>query len=173
LDDLTSYELGTITLRKSLVNVNGIWANVLEILEPLALAKEQTILQFIEPDCILSADPNSLYQMFENLLSNAIKYSPKGAQIHIVLKKTISSARRECVNFAIRDEGPGFSDNDKQKMFGMFQKLSATPTAGESSHGVGLAIVKQTVEAHGGMIIVESTLGTGATFCVELPKNVE
>ena len=73
----------------------------------------------------------------------------------------------------MKDHGPGFSNEDKEKMFGMFQKLSAEPTAGESSHGVGLAIVKQIVDAHGGSVSVESTLGAGSTFIVELPLQSE
>jgi signal transduction histidine kinase len=174
--DSAAIELGALTLRKSLVNASSVWASVYENLEPLALAKGQTITQAIEPHCVLSADPNSLHQVFENLLSNAIKYSPQGASIHVSLAHCDTSfqhKKQRIQRFSVKDQGPGVSDEDKEKMFGMFQKLSAEPTAGESSHGVGLAIVKQIVDAHGGSISVESTLGTGSTFIVELPLQSE
>ena len=65
---------------------------------------------------------------------------------------------------SVKDQGPGLSDEDKQKVFGKMQRLSAKPTAGEHSTGLGLFIVKQLVEAHGGEVGVESIHGEGATF---------
>jgi signal transduction histidine kinase len=77
------------------------------------------------------------------------------------------------VRFEIQDEGPGLTDEDKQKLFGFFQRLSARPTGGESSHGVGLAITKRVVDLHNGKIWAESELGKGTTFIVELPRNTD
>jgi two-component system, sensor histidine kinase and response regulator len=172
--DSAAIELGSLILRKNLVNASSVWSGVHETLRQNALVKEQTIVTSFPANCILSADPERLHQVFENLLSNAIKYSPKGSQIHVTLKNRTLADEREYIHFSVRDQGPGISDEDKAKMFGMFQKLSAEPTGGETSHGVGLAIVKQIVDAHSGQIRVQSTLGEGATFIVELPlKSVE
>jgi signal transduction histidine kinase len=74
------------------------------------------------------------------------------------------------VQFSVSDEGQGLSDADKTKLFGQFQRLSARPTSGESSTGLGLSIVKNIVELHGGKVWAESAgKGKGATFFVELP----
>jgi two-component system, sensor histidine kinase and response regulator len=70
----------------------------------------------------------------------------------------------------IQDEGPGISQDDMKKLFGKFARLSARPTGGEHSTGLGLSIVKKMVEAMNGNVWCESELGKGATFIVELPK---
>ena len=72
----------------------------------------------------------------------------------------------------MRDEGPGLTDEDKGRLFGKFQRLSARPTGGESSTGLGLSIVKQLVELHAGRVWAESDgPGAGARFHVELPAK--
>jgi signal transduction histidine kinase len=109
-----------------------------------------------------------MHQVLENFTSNAIKYSPPGTSI---IARVLASA--DTVRFEVQDEGPGLSDEDKQKLFGFFQRLSARPTGGESSHGVGLAITKRVVDLHNGKIWAESELGKGTTFIVEIPKNQE
>jgi signal transduction histidine kinase len=69
----------------------------------------------------------------------------------------------------VQDEGAGLSEEDKAKLFGKFARLSARPTGGEHSTGLGLSIVKKLVEAMNGRVWCESELGKGATFTVELP----
>jgi signal transduction histidine kinase/ligand-binding sensor domain-containing protein len=73
------------------------------------------------------------------------------------------------VRVVVRDEGPGLSSDDKAKLFGKFARLSARPTGGESSTGLGLSIVKRMVETMNGVVWCESTLGEGAIFAVEFP----
>ena len=70
----------------------------------------------------------------------------------------------------VRDEGPGLSPDDMTKLFGKFARLSARPTGGEHSTGLGLSIVKKMVEAMNGKVWCESEFGKGATFIVELPS---
>jgi signal transduction histidine kinase len=118
------------------------------------------------PDCLF--DPNRISQVVDNLLSNAIKFSYPGSKIFVSLRRRDSRNGRAAV-ISVRDEGPGISAEDQAKLFGEFQKLSARPTAGEKSIGLGLSIVKKIVEAHNGTITVDSTPGCGATFHVVLP----
>jgi len=81
------------------------------------------------------------------------------------MQKSASLVRCE-----VQDEGPGLSPQDQQRLFGKFARLSAKPTGGEHSTGLGLSIVKKTVEAMNGKVWCESELGRGATFSVELPS---
>jgi PAS domain S-box-containing protein len=114
----------------------------------------------------IAADPNALRQVLENLISNALKYSPLGASIWI---RVSTQASWQLVRIEVQDEGPGISDKDKARMFKKFERLSARPTGGESSTGLGLNIAKKLTEAMDGQLWCESELGKGATFVVELP----
>ena len=140
--------------------VRGVTANY----EAKAKAKQQQ-LSFMEEQgpLVAMADPHSTIQIFNNLLSNAIKYSPIGKRIDIRLRRNNGMIRCE-----VRDQGPGLNKDDLQKMFGKFAKLSAKPTGGEPSTGLGLSIVKKMVDAAGGNVWCESEPGKGSTFVVEL-----
>lgn len=113
-----------------------------------------------------SFDANRLGQVIDNLLSNAIKYSPSGKEIYIWLEQKGGQAK-----FSVRDQGPGISPEDQDKLFKHFQKLNAKPTGNEPSHGLGLAIAKKMVEAHKGKIRVDSHPGSGATFSFAIPME--
>lgn len=137
------------------------------------------------PDQIINADPQLLHQVLDNLLSNAVKYSPQGKHVWLRLKKfttheeqplpEIPSGVRPSMRLQtylrleVQDEGPGLSAEDKGKLFGKFSRLSARPTGGEHSTGLGLSIVKKMVEAMNGKVWCESESGNGAMFIMELP----
>jgi signal transduction histidine kinase len=104
-------------------------------------------------------------QIFENLLSNAVKFSPAYKHIYVQVQEMA-----EQIQISIEDEGPGFSTEDLTKLFGKFQKLSARPTGGETSTGLGLSIVKKYVEAMQGSIRCESNQGHGAKFVLTFGK---
>lgn len=110
----------------------------------------------------LYSDQNITQQVLDNLISNAIKYSPTEKNVYICLKTQANKVRCE-----IRDEGPGLSKADQEKLFGKFTRLSTKPTGGEHSTGLGLFIVKKLVTALQGEVWCESELGQGATFIVE------
>jgi signal transduction histidine kinase len=110
------------------------------------------------------ADYDGVYHVLDNLYSNAVKYSPLGTTIAVRV-----STHADRVRMSVQDHGPGLSDEDKGKLFGKFARLSARPTGGEHSTGLGLSIVKKMVELMQGRVWCESELGKGATFIVELP----
>jgi signal transduction histidine kinase len=114
------------------------------------------------------ADEQALLQVLDNLVSNAVKYSPHGKNVFVRVKSGLSAV---CVE--VEDEGPGLSAEDQSKLFGKFARLSAQPTGGEHSTGLGLSIVKKMVEAMNGKVWCESELGKGARFIVELPAAVK
>jgi len=115
---------------------------------------------------LVQADGAALNQVLDNLLSNAIKFSPPGKQIHL----TVCSPGARYVECQVQDEGPGFTENDKVRMFRRYGRLSARPTGGEPSTGLGLSIVKKLVLAMHGELACESTPGNGATFAFRLPR---
>lgn len=110
-------------------------------------------------------DRQYLLQVIENLLSNAIKFSPPGKAIFLNLWVHEGKA-----HIGIKDEGPGISTEDQKKLFHKFQQLSAKPTAGESSTGLGLSIVKKYTELMKGNVWCESEPGKGAKFVVTFKK---
>jgi two-component system, sensor histidine kinase and response regulator len=117
---------------------------------------------------LVQADSAALNQVLDNLLSNAIKFSPPGKQIRL----TVCPPGARYVECQVQDEGPGFSENDKTRMFRRYGRLSARPTGGEPSTGLGLSIVKKLVLAMHGELACESTPGNGATFAFRLPRVV-
>ena len=104
--------------------------------------------------------------MFDNLLSNALKFSPAGKKVQVIIRP--EGDRAECT---VRDEGPGFTVEDKARMFRRYQRLSARPTDGEPSTGLGLSIVRKLVLAMKGELACESAPGEGAAFTIRLPVN--
>jgi signal transduction histidine kinase len=144
-----------------------------------AEAKKITIHFLPEiPSALVLADEQAVMQIMDNLLSNAVKYSPQGKNIFIRITNGIVEATSkrvpqasQSICLAVQDEGPGLSDDDKTKLFSKFARLSARPTGGEHSTGLGLSIVKKMVEALNGRVWCESELGKGATFIVELPAT--
>lgn len=147
----------------------------------IAANKKGIVLLFDAPPALfVCLDTALMLQILDNLISNAIKFSPKGAPIsvRVFLREPqtqrieshsyIEQAHCKCV-FEVSDKGPGLTEDDKKKMFGKFMKLSARPTGGEHSTGLGLSIVKTLVQLLDGSIRCESELGEGTTFIVELP----
>ncbi|MEO7992604.1 MAG: HAMP domain-containing sensor histidine kinase, partial [Chryseolinea sp.] len=111
-------------------------------------------------------DTTLLKRILDNIISNAIKFSHPNTHVFITVQGTEKS-----VSIAVRDQGPGISNEDQLKMFKKFQKLSARPTSGESSNGLGLVIVKHAVERLQGEISVQSSLGNGTEFVVQFNKK--
>jgi signal transduction histidine kinase len=127
--------------------------------------KKKIAIEFASSDEIFAkADASALLQVLDNLISNAVKFSKAGASVSV----SVTSAR-DRVAISVVDRGPGISAADQQKLFRRFTKLTARPTGGESSNGLGLSIVKRLVDAMQGTIVCESELGKGATFRVSLP----
>ncbi len=111
-------------------------------------------------------DSNLLSRILDNLLSNAVKFSP----LNEVIKFSVRTEKDHLI-FEVEDHGIGINEHEKSKLFQKFQKLSARPTAGESSTGLGLSIVKTLVIHLKGRVEVESVVGEGSIFRVILPKK--
>lgn len=163
--DINAIETGNVKINLAEIEVVALARRMMNEYAERALAKNLA-LHFSASDEEISAyaDANIVMEILDNLISNAVKYSPQGCNIYVHLTRQAAN-----VHIAVQDEGPGLSDDDKAKLFGKFMRLSARPTAGEHSTGLGLSIVKRMVEVMKGKVWCESELGNGAKFVVELP----
>jgi signal transduction histidine kinase len=158
-----------ITIRREPVDLASIVRDVAEANQPLAAKKQQLIQVSAPGGKPIACDGDRIREAIDNLLSNAIKYSPIGGRIELSLDLQADSA-----HIRIKDEGPGMSAKDISRLYGRFQRLSAKPTGGESSIGLGLSIVKRIIDLHGGAIGAESPgPGLGTTFTLTLPAAKE
>lgn len=164
--ETSAIECGKLHLQFTPVDLNVIFQLVLSNHQMKAEKKNQTISFDSSKSFIVNGDEDRLHEIFDNLLSNAIKYSPEHSSIWIKLYP----GENNTVIVSIKDEGPGLTDEDKQNLFKKFQRLSAKPTKGEKSTGLGLWISKQLIELHHGKIWAKSDgSGRGSIFYVQLP----
>lgn len=160
--DVEAIEAKNLNVKLEQTNLSLIAKDCLERYQLTANEKKICLIEEIEADVFAQVDKDFTNQIFENLLSNALKFSQSNTTVQLRLLKESGNALIE-----IKDEGPGIREEDRQKMFRKFQKLSARPTANETSSGLGLSIVKQFAEAMEGTIWYESEPGKGTSFFVK------
>lgn len=178
---LEAMEQGSVTIECEALEVASIIEALVHHYKPIA--EQKSIRLHLEQPASLNAfvESQTLHQILDNLLSNAIKYSPLNKNVWIKVSTRLEPKylpepdqivlMPDSVYIIVEDEGPGFTENDKSSLFGKFARLSAQPTGGESSTGLGLSIVKRYVEAMRGSIWLISEVGKGAAFVVSLPQN--
>lgn len=162
--DANAIESGALKPNFVYIRIYDIVMNVVAALRSQADRKKIRLQVEGQADTAVYADAILLMQVVENLVSNAIKYSPHQTTVRIWLHHDV-----EIVRINVQDEGPGISLNDKARLFKKFARLSAQPTGGEQSVGLGLSIVKKMVESMNGKVWCDSEQGRGAVFVVELP----
>jgi signal transduction histidine kinase len=169
LDDLlevTQIESGKLSLNLEPVNLRGFLDEAIQQQAMLAAPKGTRVLLEVVPEGTVVVDPLRLRQVVDNFISNAVKFSPPGSTVRVSAERILAGWQ---VN--VQDEGPGITEQDRNRLFQDFARLSAKPTGGEKSTGLGLAIARRIVEAHGGQIGVDSEPGHGATFWFTLPDR--
>ncbi len=163
----SALEKGQLVFTKSQIDIVQLTELVVSKNRILVQKKSQTIEFSSTLDhCIVSGSERWLNEAIDNLLNNAGKFSNAHTTIFVSVENIDNT-----VLIKIRDDGPGLTDEDKKQLFQQFKRLSAQPTGGEISTGLGLAIVKKIVEMHHGKVWAESSLGSGATFVIELPVD--
>lgn len=162
--DINALEAGKITPVFTETDITALIQELIHSFRPISKTKSITIVFDEGPEHLKAVvDETMLTEVIDNLVSNALKYSPREKKVEIRLQKKPTG-----FSVSVQDEGPGISETDKQRLFKSFARLSALPTAGEDSSGLGLFITKKMVELLGGSIFCESTEGHGATFVVEI-----
>ncbi len=170
--DLVSNLLDINAIEEGLIKVNKEKTALLPLLEKITDGIENQAshkgikvhLETTEKNIEVITDALLLRQIIENLLSNGIKYSPESSEV--VLRCAKTNGR---IEIAIIDSGPGIPVDEQELLFKKFSRLSTRPTAGESSHGLGLSIVKKLSDLLSIEVSFESEQGKGSTFKLLLP----
>jgi signal transduction histidine kinase len=164
--DVSEIESGKLQLNPQTVGLQDFLLEAVLRQNQLAAPKGTQVCLGTElaPSDTVTADPRRLRQVIDNLISNAVKYSPTGSRVCLRAEKIPGGWR-----ISVQDEGPGIRRQDQHRLFQDFARLSSRPTGGEKSTGLGLAIARRVIEAHGGQVGVDSEPGQGATFWFTLP----
>jgi signal transduction histidine kinase len=165
---LSLADAGQLELIRSDVDVEQLLSGVAESAQAVAQDRGITLhVETPEEPLVVDGDADRLRQVIGNLVSNALRYTPAGGAV------TLSARRADHrVRFAVTDTGPGIPAEDLSHVFDRFYRGDSARNRASGGSGLGLAIARALVEAHGGTISVESTVGQGATFLVELPFDV-
>lgn len=165
--DMNAITSGIVSLDIREVNMSVVLDTVMKDYKTRALAKSiRLVFESGGEDTFVMADANALRECIENIFSNALKYSPVGKRI---VARITAADTMGCRRLEISDEGPGISAEDQKKLFSPFTKLKNKTTGGESSNGLGLSIVKKFVIAMNGKVGIQSEVGKGSSFFIDLP----
>lgn len=163
--DLDGFSDTADELEPETFNLSDTLTNHLRSFRVLADSKGIQLKVEIPNQLEITTDPSALIRIIDNLLSNAIKFSPTDKTVTLGLSK-----ENDVTIIRVKDEGPGFSEEDKKLIYKKFARLSARPTGSESSNGLGLAIVRTLVERLKGTISLVSELNQGSEFIVVIPR---
>ena len=169
LRDLSLAEVRELALEKQPTNINQLVTRTIMMLKPLSEEREVEVKSVLKNDLPeIAVDRDRISQVFYNILVNAIRYSPAKGFIK-VSTDLVKKQEETWVKVSFKDHGPGISPEDLPHIFDHFYRADKSRDRKSGGSGIGLAIVKQLVENHGGQVTVESALGTGCIFHVLLP----
>jgi signal transduction histidine kinase len=164
--DFTKIRLERREERIQSVDLAALATGSIATVRPYAIQMEVSIDMDVRSDAVISADPDDMEIIFNNLISNAVKYNKTGGKVVITIDSTPSD-----VIVVFSDTGIGINKTDTENLFTEFVRIRNEKTKNISGSGLGLSIVKKVIELYHGSIKVESTVGTGSTFTVQLPKQ--
>lgn len=163
-------DAGKEELHLELVDVGDVVGMLQATAEPLARQKGLVMEYRIGEDVpLFMADAEKVRRVVENLVSNAVKFTPEGGLISISIRH--DESRRRIV-FAVSDSGIGIPQEDQAAVFERFVQVDSSSSRSYGGSGLGLALVKELVEMHGGSVSLESVPGRGSTFTVEIPSDL-
>ena len=166
LHDLALAEAGRLPMEHTPLDVAELVRRVVEGFQPRARREEIRLINSAECDLAsVSGDPQRLEQVLANLLNNALRYTPGGGSVQV---RAWNAA--ESVVIAVQDDGPGIPAEHLPHIFERFYRAEKSRNRAEGGTGLGLSIAQQIVQAHGGRMEVQSTVGVGTTFTVYLPR---
>lgn len=172
--DLSKIESGKMEVVPANYSLRTLITDCCKMIEGRAAAKKLELI--IDADkttpCNLCGDDVRLHQIITNILTNAVKYTHEGSITLRVKWKSAGDGEKILLIVSVEDTGIGISDENKEKLFGSFERFDNEKNKGIEGTGLGLAITKQLVELMDGNIGVYSTIGKGSLFYVEIPQEI-
>ena len=170
LRDLSLAETGQLTLEKEPTDLSQLIHRTVNMLEPLALEKYVNLREELATVPAISLDPRRLSQVLYNLLTNAIRYTAENGEVS-VSTRLVSRKNKDWLQIEVGDTGCGIAPADLPFIFEHFYRADEARDKKSGGSGIGLAIVKQLTEIHGGFVEVHSEVGKGSQFSVFLPTS--
>ena len=165
--DAQKLELGKLVVKKENHDIKDTIEKAVESLQPRVIENKVTIKQHLDKKIIVPHDTERIRQVLTNLLKNSLDVvEPNSGLIEIFVEDSPKE-----VKISVKDNGPGIPKENQENLFKKFYQVDTSLTREVGGSGLGLAICKGLVEGHGGIILAESTPGTGATFSFTLPKT--
>ncbi len=166
--DWTRLQTGRMKFEPNRLNARDVIDKSIRMLSGGAMNKDVTLYSTLERDAYVHADEGLLLQVLNNLVSNAIKFTDEGGRITLSAKPLYD---KNVFQFVVSDSGTGIKPEDQEKLFKVDTKFTLKGTQGEKGSGLGLSLVKDIVEMHGGSIKVESLYGKGSDFIFTIPVS--
>lgn len=165
LTDVDNYESGLARVRKRRVAMSALLEGVIASFEEMASSKNVTLRFDPAGEALVEVDENKLTIALNNLLRNAITFTDSGGEVRVGLQ-----ALPGCARISVQDTGIGIPAKDLQNVFERFYQIESHLTRRHGGMGLGLSVAKAMVEMHTGRIWVESAVGQGSTFFIEIPR---
>ncbi|AKG34096.1 two-component system histidine kinase PnpS [Paenibacillus durus] len=167
--ELSKIESKRVQLECSPVHLAAFFDSLLETMSKVAEKKNISLSAEVPEELFIEADEDKLRQIFLNLLSNAINYTHEGGNVKVRAMNRLKKDGTETVVFTVTDTGIGIPRKDLPRIFERFYRVDKARSRSSGGTGLGLSIVKHLMDLHRGVISVESDLGIGTTFTLELP----
>lgn len=163
---LVRMDVKDVKLSRENMSLAAVVKDTEHLLRPMAEKRRQELILSLQDDCDMYADRTKLQQVVYNLMENAFKYTQEGGTVQVTLQRS----GRDAV-LTVKDNGPGIAAEHLPHIFDRFYRVDKARSREAGGTGLGLAIVHQLVMLHGGEIHVESEVGSGTQFTVELPLH--
>ena len=169
--EMARIDAGKERLHLGLVDVGDVVGLLQASVEPLAQQKGLRMEYAVDEGVpLFAADSEKLRRIVENLASNAVKFTPPGGSIEVAVRH---DASRKRIVFEVSDTGVGIAEEDRERIFDRFTQVDGSTERLRGGSGLGLALVRELAEMHGGSVSVASSVGEGSTFSVEIPSDLE
>lgn len=168
--ELSSIESKRVQMDYSPIHLQAFFETISEMMRTVAEKKRISLELDVPEELFMEGDEDKLRQIFMNLLSNAINYTQEGGRVKLTAREKLHNGQsQDIVQFIVKDSGIGIPKKDLPRIFERFYRVDKARSRGSGGTGLGLSIVKHLVDMHHGRIDVESELGVGSSFIIELP----